>query len=266
MCAYWVILFCNNKIYKYFFSSIAIIIFVNTFSRTTLFALLMTLFIIFLNKIIIFFLRWKINFKFNKEILVVFIIVLIACIVSLTIIDLSGDFINKTLKQLTNLAPAGNQRHLNYFRAGVFAIFKSIPRLFFGYGYRNGQRGLLELSNVEDLLPGSGVSKAGVVIESDFVDSYLKLGILGFVIFLLIFIVGITYLFKRKKYNLKVIKTGAIDKNIYLNKIKKINFFILCYCLLFFSGFFYSYKDSFWYWFVIIIPFIILRKETKNAK
>lgn len=266
MCAYWVILFCNNKFYKYFFSSIAIIIFVNTFSRTVLFALLMTLFIIFLRKTIIFLFQWKIKFKFGKEILAVFIIVLITCIVSLAIIDIQGDFIGKALAQLTNLAQAGNQRHLNYFRAGVFAIFKSIPRLFFGYGYRNGARGLQELSNVESLLPGFCISKTGVIIESDFVNSYLELGILGLMIFILIFIVGITYLFKRKKYNLKVIKTGAINKNIYLNEIKKINFFILCYCLLFFSGFFYSYKDSLWYWLVIIMPFLILRKEIKNAK
>lgn len=266
MCAYWIILFCNNKFYKCFFSSIAIIIFVNTFSRTALFALLMTLSVIFLHKTIIFLFQWKIKFKFSKEILMFFIIFLMVCIISFAIIDLSGDFISKTLKQLTNLSLAGNQRHLNYFRAGAFAIFKSIPRLFFGYGYRNGMRGLQMLSNVESLLPGFYISKTGVIIESDFVNSYLELGILGFMIFLLIFIVGIIYLFKRKKYNLKAIKTSVIHQNIYLNEIKKINFFILCYCLLFFSGFFYSYKDSLWYWLVIIMPFLILRKEVKNAK
>ena len=254
------------KFYKYFFSSIAIIIFVNTFSRTALFALLMTLLFIFLRKTIIFLFQWKIKFKFSKEILIVFIIVLMVCIISFTIIDLSGGLISKTLKQLTNLVPAGNQRHLNYFRAGVFAIFKSIPRLFFGYGYRNSMRGLQTLSNVESLLPGFAISKTGVIIESDFVNNYLELGILGLMIFILIFIVGITYLFRRKEYNLRIIKTGAIDKNIYLNEIKKINFFILCYSLLFFSSFFYSYKDSLWYWLVIIMPFLILRKEIKNAK
>ena len=93
----------------------------------------MVLFIIFINKTIIFLFQGKIKYKFNKEMLAVLIIVLMVCIVSLTIIDLSVDIIGKTLEQLTNLVTAGNQRHLNYFRAGVFATFKSIPRLFFGY-------------------------------------------------------------------------------------------------------------------------------------
>lgn len=266
MCAYWIILFCNNIFYKYVFSIIAIIVFINTFSRTALFSLLMVLFVIFLSKTIIFLFRWKIKYKFNKKILMVFIILLIACIISLTIIDFSGDFIGKTLEQLINLAPAGNQRHLNYFKAGVFAISNSIPRLFFGYGYRNGMRGLQDLPNVEGLLPDFRISKTGLVIESDFVNNYLELGMLGFIVFLLIFIVGIIYLFKRRKYNLRLIKIGYIDKNICINEVKKINFFILCYCLLFFSGFFYSYKDSFWYWLVTIMPFLVLRGEIKNAK
>lgn len=58
-------------------------------------------------------------------------------------------------------------------------------------------RGLQELSNVEGLLQGFRISKTGLVIESDFVNSYLELGMLGLMIF------------------------------------------ILCYCLLFFSSFFY---------------------------
>lgn len=61
----------------------------------------------------------------------VFIIVLMVCIVSFTIIDLSGDFISKTLKQLTNLAPTGNQRHLNYFNAGVCLLSLQVYYAYF---------------------------------------------------------------------------------------------------------------------------------------
>jgi hypothetical protein len=266
MCTYWIILFCNNKFHKYFFSCVTTIVFINTFSRSALFALSMIVFILFLNKIIIFLSQWRLRFKLNKKILLFFLIILTVCIVSLTIIELSGYFPSKVFIRLTNFSAAGNQRHLNYFKAGLFAISDSIPHLIFGYGYRNGMRGLQQLPNVESLLPGFHISKSGVSTESDFVNSYLELGLLGFIIHLLIFIIGIIYLTSRNKQYYRLMKKGIINKLLYNNKKKRINFGIFCYMLLFFSGFFYSYKDSFWYWLVIILPFFMLREEREDIE
>jgi len=105
------------------------------------------------------------------------------------------------------------------------------------------------------------------VIESDFVNNYLELSIIGFSLHLLIFVTGITYFYRKlKEYN-KIVKKKTIDKIKYLKKEKNFYFCIFYYLILFFLGILYSYKDSFWHWLVIIVlPLIVFDEEPINVK
>jgi len=208
------------------------------------------------------------NFKLFKKLAIPFLVILLSCLFCIQIINLDKYLLNRTLLQLTNFFGAGNQRHLNYFKAGLFAISDNILHFLFGFGFRNGVRGLQQLPNVNTILPKFGISKEVVyVIESDFVNNYLELGIIGFSLHLFVFITGIIYFYRKlKEYN-EIVKKKTIDKIKYLNKEKIVYFCIFCYLMLFFSGIFYSYRDSFWYWLIIVVlPLLVFDEEPINVK
>ena len=195
ICTFWVLIFCKHKFLKYSLLSISLFVFINTFSRAALFGLFSTLFFCFLYKITKFIQRWKIALSSVKISIVSIIIGIICCCVS---INLFGNFFHEIIKERININTEGSVRHINYFEAGVYAISNSISRMFFGYGYRNGIRGLWQIPDVEFLLLGISHFKVPSSPESDFMNAYLELGIMGFILFISIFIVGLLFLQSKK--------------------------------------------------------------------
>jgi len=266
ICAFWALILCKHKFLKYLLGGISLFVFINTFSRATFFGLLATLFFAFLYKVTKFIQRWKVALR-SVTISIMSITIIALCIpIFIETVNLLGKSLNEVVKERTDTNNESFIRHMGYFKAGVYAISNNIPKMFFGYGYRNGVRGLWQVSGVQFLLPGILSFKAPSSPESDFVNAYLELGAIGFISFISIFIVGFLFLHNKKSQFFNLRKLDLISEESYLEGIRYINFFSLCYGLLFFSGWFYSYKDSLWYWLIIIMPLLVLKREIKNAK
>jgi Ca2+/Na+ antiporter len=240
------------------------LIFIMTFSRTGAFSAIMVLALIFLAYLMRTLYKMKIKTRVNRSIRALGSIVLMICIVLGAFFwFIGGNNIYKVIRERTDLETVSSQRHFNYFGQGANAILGSVPRLLFGFGYRNGGRGLLETSSAINTLPGIQNIKIPWSPESDFVNNYLELGLFGFVSYLLIFMFGVFYL---KEINLEVLrafKNKTLDSFNYAVLKKKIFFFLACYGLLFFAGFTYVFKDNIWYW-LLIISSVSLSLEFKK--
>lgn len=70
----------------------------------------------------------------------------------------------------------------------------------FSGGYRNGVKGLCQISDIEYLLPRISDFKVLSSPEPKFVNAYLELGINRFYFFISIFIIGLLFL-QNKKMN-----------------------------------------------------------------
>ena len=255
----WIYFFWKNNWFKRIVLLFSFLVFFMTFSRTAFFALSMLLLITFFISLIKLIYKMKISLNLNNKLKTIFSLLLIISIVmsmSLFIIKGSENAI-KIFAERIDVESIGTQRHLNYFTQGWNAISNNFLTLFFGFGYRNGGRGFLSDSKIIYNLPGIENFKAPWSPESDFINSYLELGIIGFVFYLSIFIFGLTYLINIKNRAIKAKNNELINIYSYIDINKKISFFLICYGLLFFAGFFYSFKDSLWYWLLIFSVFLI---------
>jgi len=254
----WIVLFWKNNFSKKLFLSLFLLIFIMTFSRTGIFALFAVLGIICVDFLLRLLYKMRVSMKFNIKNSISFL--LIVCIVLGAIIYLieNNRSVTEILTERLNTESVSSQRHFNYFLQGWKAISSNnFLTLLFGYGYRNGGRGLENIPNVEFYLPGIKKFQPPWSPESDFVNSYLELGLVGFFAYLFVFFAGIVYLKKIKKEALKAYNNKFLSKNNYLNIKKKALFFSICYGFLFFAGFFYTFKDNPWYWLLIMSSFSV---------
>jgi len=260
----WIWFFWKDNWIKKAILSLFGLIFIMTFSRTGVLALIMVLFLIFSSYLIRTLYKMEIKVKINKSIKVLSNIILIICIaLGMSFYFIKGDDIYKIVQERTDLEIVSSQRHINYFNQGARAISSSIPRLLFGFGYRNGGRGLLETPGAVNFLPGIQNIKIPWSPESDFVNNYLELGLFGFVFYFLIFIFGTLCLKKINLEALKALKNKTLNHSNHTALKNKVFFFLACYGFLFFAGFGYAFKDGIWYW-LLIISSTSVSLELKN--
>lgn len=253
----------KNSLLKKCFLSLMFLIFIMTFSRAAFFVLIMILIIAFS----VHTLRILYKMKFKIKPTRVFEIVQVVLLTSFIILWINhyvveGD-IYKAIKIRASLEDPGSVRHLSYFRQGFYTISTSISKLLFGFGYRNGGRGLLSNPSVVNALSAEILRfKIPWSPEADFVNSYLELGLLGLLSYLSIWVLGALFL-RSARIRLSRLK---IDESTCISMKRKITFFLICYGILFFAGFFYGgYKDAIWFWILVINSFFIDVEIKKSA-
>lgn len=253
----WIILFWKNNFSKKLFLPLFLLIFIMTFSRTGIFALFAVLGIVCLGFLVRLLYKMRISMKLNiKNSIGLLLIVCIVLGAAIYLIE-NNRGVTEILTERLNVESVSSQRHFNYFLQGLRAISSNPLTLFFGFGYRNGGRGLENISDIEFYLPGIKNTLPPWSPESDFVNSYLELGLIGFFSYLFVFFIGIFYLRKIKEEALRTYNNKILSKSDYLDVKKKALFFSICYGFLFFAGFFYGFKDSLWYWLLIMSSFSV---------
>ncbi|MGZ2369847.1 O-antigen ligase family protein [Ancylomarina sp. YFZ004] len=157
--------------------------------------------------------------------------------------------LNKIVESRTDVKSNGTKRHI-YYPFYVMETLCHDPFHFtFGYGNRNSGRAF-RYADVD--LPGWDVkTKPPFDIESDWFKTMANQGILGLILYVLLYY----YLIKGLK--IKVSNFTELD-NYTL-------FLLLILLNLFWGGFFYIFNDSKWVWFVIFATFIKLNDTEKNG-